>query len=147
RRGYQPARGGATGGSGRSGIKSGFSEIHNRRALNIVPGHRDDTLFVTPDRNQDVDDIQRKTGAQLGAAVAQADSSQVFAAIFLERDVAACCYAPEDFVEGMLVDRLDEDLVVDTAQKGFIRQIVGVEVGGEHDHHFERDLELYAVLQ
>ncbi len=38
-------------------------------------------------------------------------------------------------------------MICDAAEEGFVGQIVGVEVGGEHDHELERDLEFHAVAQ
>src|SRR5262249_35916815 len=109
--------------------------------------HRYGALFVASDRLEDVDDVHRITGAQFGAAVGEAELAQVFAAIGFERDIAHGGHAAENLIECVLMYRLDEDLVVNAAEEGFIGQIVGVEVCGEDHHHFERDLELHAVLQ
>src|SRR6266699_7215370 len=65
-----------------------FREIHSGCPVDVVPGHGYGPLLIASDGRQNVDDIQRVTGAQFGAAVAQAHFAQVLAAIGLQRDAA-----------------------------------------------------------
>src|SRR5437763_9121683 len=124
-----------------------LGEVHSGGAVNIVLGDGDGALLIAADGRENVDDIQGITGAQFGAAVAQADFAQVIAAIGFEEDATRRGDAAEYLVEGVLVDRLNENLVVDASQEGFVRQIVGVKVRGEDNQHFKWNLKLHAILQ
>src|SRR5258706_9480839 len=70
-------------------VLSRLGEVHSPGAVNLLSGHGNRALFITSDGRQDVDDVQRITGTQLGAAVREADFPQVLAAIALQDDVSA----------------------------------------------------------
>ena len=62
-------------------------------------------------------------------------------------DAALCADLLQDLA--VLAERQlpDEDLVADAAQEGVVGHVGGREVGREHQHHVEGDLELAAVAQ
>src|SRR5580704_13942507 len=124
-----------------------FREVHSGCPLEVVPGDGHGALLIAADRGENINDIEGITSSQLGAAIGDAELAQVVAAIGFERNASRRGHSPEDLVEGVLVNRLDENLVVDSAQEGFVGQVVGVEVGGKDHHHFKGNLELHAVLQ
>src|SRR6266404_6734575 len=65
-----------------------FREVHSGCPVDVVPGDSYGPLLIASDGRQNVDDIQRITGAQFGAAVAQTDFAQVLAAIGFKGDAA-----------------------------------------------------------
>src|SRR5260370_6206730 len=50
-------------------------------------------------------------------------------------------------VERLVIHGVDENLVVDSAEEGFVRQIARLQVGRKHHHQLERDLEFHAISQ
>ena len=65
----------------------------------------------------------------------------------IDLDVSRRGHPAEDLVKHRLRHRLHVDLVLNAPEKRFIGKIVGVEVGREHHHQLEGNLELDPVPQ
>ena len=92
-----------------------------------------ETVLATPrsdaaDGQQDVADVRRITGSQLGAALAQAQLAKVLGTVGFGFDIAGLDHPGEDLVEASGVHRLNVNLVVDDLQEGFVRQVGGCKV-------------------
>src|SRR5260370_20028116 len=122
-------------------------KIQRSRALQLGFGHERRTAFVFSNGDQNVADVGRITGAQLGASFAHAQLAEIFGAVRFARNVEASNHTVENLIERLLVHGVHENLVVNTAQEGFVSQIAVLEVAGENNHRLEGDLELNAVAQ
>src|SRR5690242_9400653 len=126
---------------------SAASEVECDRAFYVGLGHLHRTSLVTRDRLQNVTDIRRIAGAQLRAAFAQAEFAEELGRVGFDRDALGLRDAVEDLIEDRRVAGLNVYFVVDTTKKRLVSEIGGVEVRREHNHQFERDLELNSISQ
>src|ERR1700688_15564 len=65
-----------------------FREVHSGCPLEVVPGDGNGALLIAADRGENINDIEGITGAQLGAAVGDAELAQLSTSSEMPREEA-----------------------------------------------------------